>query len=423
MSGFGTNISSLKAQRRLAEGTSALSRTFERLSTGQRINHASDDAAGLAIADSLRVRSRLFGAASRNINDALSMINIADSTLGDQTSILIRLKELAEQSANGVFSSVQRDTMNREYTALVREFGRLGDAASFNGISLLRSGGSTTNIQAGVDGRASSTISFANGETGTLSGVLDLDDNPDPSNFVSSGTLAALTASVSNHLFRTTLRDSSGKEHEVLAVLRDADGGYANKLRFDFYGRVGEVNSVGATNAIGDPIHDGDEWTMAGRIHLIYDPTTARVSRDPASTFDLRFNGVYFTSVFNFDMTALVVQRKSTSGKSQSTIDFSGIETVGRARDALSVLSARLDEVGTLRGNYGATQSRLSAALALVFSSKENTDAAESRIRDIDVAAESARLVSLQILQQAAASVLASANQQPQLLLNLLRSG
>lgn len=412
------------AQRRLAEGSSDLGRVFERLSSGQRINRASDDAAGLAIADGLRVRSRLYGGAIRNINDALSLLNIADSTLGDQSSILMRLKELAEQSANGVFSAAQRETMNREYFALVREFGRLGDTASFNGLSLLRTRGATTNVQAGIDGSVSSRISFENGVTGTLSGVHDLDANPDPSNFTSNGTLAEVAASYGNHLYRTIFTDGSGAQHEVLIALRHAgnDPGYTDQVRIDMFARSSEVGDIGSANVIGDAIGADDEWSLAGRMNLTFDRDSGKVL-SPQQDLSYKFKDSNGTMAAPFDFSQLIVRFASESGQQQSTIDFTGIENVGRARDALDILSRRLEDLVSLRGTYGATQSRLNSALSLLESSREAVQGAESRIRDIDVAAESARLVALQIRQQAAATVLSSANLQPQLMLNLLRSG
>ncbi|MBN8549320.1 MAG: hypothetical protein J0M12_08410 [Deltaproteobacteria bacterium] len=421
MSGFGSNISSLRALRRLAENSSALGRTYERLSTGQRITRASDDAAGLAIADSLRVRSRLYGAANRNINDALSMLNIADGTLENQTSILTRLQELAEQSANGVFSAAQRETMNREYISLVKEFGRLGDTASFNGVSLLKNEGSTTNFQVGIDGQSNSNISFTTTATGSLSGTIELEENPDPSTFVGSGTLAQLTASYNNHMWRTTWRDGQGQEHDVLIAIRDGGLGYSNQVRLEIYARTSEVGAVGEDTISITPIAAGDEWSILGRGYLARDSVTGRLSE--LWPLSYRMHGVTSYADLNIDLSAIHVFSSAETGKQQSMLEFTGIENVGRARDALTILARRLDQVGSLRGSYGATQSRLQAALSLVMSQGESTKGAESRIRDIDVAAESARLVSLQILQQAAASVLASANQQPRLLLDLLRSG
>src|SRR5437868_11900202 len=101
---IGSNIASLQAQRRLSDSTAKLQTTYERLSSGQRINKASDDAAGLAIADQLRADQRVASVAIRNANDGISLVAIADSALGEVSNVLTRLSELAEQSANGVFS-------------------------------------------------------------------------------------------------------------------------------------------------------------------------------------------------------------------------------------------------------------------------------------------------------------------------------
>src|SRR4051812_39076575 len=95
---LGSNIVSLQAQRRLNTATDALSKTYEKLSSGQRINHASDDAAGLAIADSLKANARVAAVAVRNANDGISTIGIADSALGEVGNVLARLAELSEQS-------------------------------------------------------------------------------------------------------------------------------------------------------------------------------------------------------------------------------------------------------------------------------------------------------------------------------------
>ncbi|RIL04458.1 MAG: flagellin FliC, partial [Proteobacteria bacterium] len=128
---IGSNISSLQAQRRLSVATDALGRTFERLSSGQRINRASDDAAGLAIADSLRANQRVATVAIRNANDGISSIAIADSALGQIGEVLSRLAELAEQSANGVFSTTQRSALANEFVALGSEIERIATTTTF----------------------------------------------------------------------------------------------------------------------------------------------------------------------------------------------------------------------------------------------------------------------------------------------------
>ncbi|WKZ56284.1 MAG: flagellin [Bdellovibrionota bacterium] len=163
---LGTNIASLQAQRRLANATDNLGRTYERLSSGQRINRASDDAAGLAIADALRANQRVASVAIRNANDGISTIAIADSALGEIGNVLSRLAELAEQSANGVFSTTQRSALANEFVALASEIERIAVTTTFNGVRLL-SGGNALTLQVGFDSTSTSQIAFT-GVQGTL---------------------------------------------------------------------------------------------------------------------------------------------------------------------------------------------------------------------------------------------------------------
>lgn len=282
---LGSNIASLQAQRRLSTATDALGKTFERLSSGQRINRASDDAAGLAIADSLRASQRVATVAIRNANDGISTIAIADSALGEIGNVLSRLAELAEQSANGVFSTVQRSALSNEFVALSSEIERIATTTQFNGVTLL-SGGSALTLQIGFNSGSTSQISYT--------GV--------------QGTLQAL-------------------------------------------GLAG-----------------------AG------------------------------TSALSYSLNGATI----TEGQSAS-------------RAALDAINSAITSLASTRGTLGATESRLQVAINSLTVARENFAAAESRIRDVDVASEAAELTRLNILQQAGAAVLAQANQQPSLALSLLR--
>lgn len=166
---LGNNIASLQAQRRLSGTTDNLGRVYERLSSGQRINKASDDAAGLAIADKLRADQRVAQVAIRNANDGISSIAIADSALSEVGNVLSRLAELAEQSANGVFSTSQRSALANEFVALASEIERIATTTTFNGVALL-SGGNQVLLQVGFDSASTAQISFS-GVQGTLQAI------------------------------------------------------------------------------------------------------------------------------------------------------------------------------------------------------------------------------------------------------------
>lgn len=158
---IGTNIASLLAQRRLGTATEQLSRATERLSSGQRINRAVDDAAGLAVSSSLRANARIDSQAIRNINDGVSTLNIAEGALQSLSEITNRLQELAEQAANGTYSTTQRAALNTEAQSLSAEFTRIAQSTKFNGLPILDGTIGTIGLQVGLDGTANSQIAVS----------------------------------------------------------------------------------------------------------------------------------------------------------------------------------------------------------------------------------------------------------------------
>lgn len=164
-----TNVAALNAQRRLGQSTGELRTSFEKLSSGLRIVRAKDDAAGLAIADSLRADGRIASVAIRNANDGVSLISIADGALSEVGNVLSRMAELAEQSANGVLASSQRSALDSEFSALGSEIQRIAVTTTFNGLNLL-SGGATVQLQVGFNSSSNSQISFT-GVQGTLTSL------------------------------------------------------------------------------------------------------------------------------------------------------------------------------------------------------------------------------------------------------------
>jgi flagellin len=270
-----TNVPSLQAQKNLQKASSALNASFDRLSSGLRIVTAADDAAGLAISESMITQIRSFTIAERNAQDAVSMVQTAEGALAEVHSIMGRLRELAMQGANGSLTSTDRGFLDTEFQALKAEIGRIQGAAKFNGKQLLQTTVSTVQFQIGLDNTSSDQL--------TLS-----------------------------------------------------------------FGGVGLTSIISASNLI------------AG----------------------------------------------------------SGISSALRA---LSTIDSTLSIVSTLRAKYGATMNRLDITISSIETMRLNLSAANSRIRDVDVATETAALARNQVLSQAGVSVLSQANQLPQLALNLLQ--
>lgn len=162
-----SNLASNRAQRLLGASSDSLTRVFEKLSSGKRINRPSDDAAGTAIAAGLRVNSRIASTALRNAQDAISTVAIADGALESIQSILGRLAELSTQSANGTYSSVQRSALEAEFSTLGSEIERIAVTTSFNGVTLL-SGSQVIDFQIGFDGASTSRITLNQNGGATL---------------------------------------------------------------------------------------------------------------------------------------------------------------------------------------------------------------------------------------------------------------
>jgi len=167
-----TNIAALLADRQINNQSKSLMKGFEKLSSGKRINKASDDAAGLAIAMALLTNADKSAVASRNISDAYSAANIAEGAMESSSGILVRLGELSQQSANGTLSDAQRSSLAQEFDSLVAEFDRISQTTEFNGQKLLDSSSASITIQAGTDGSSTSQLSLSLPEMS--SGALNL---------------------------------------------------------------------------------------------------------------------------------------------------------------------------------------------------------------------------------------------------------
>ena len=145
-----TNIASLNAQRNLRMTKSAMERTLEKLSSGQRINRAGDDAAGLAISENLKAQIRGLGQAERNAEDGISLVQIAEGALTEVSNILIRLRELSVQAASDTIGSTERKFLNVEFEQLMAEVDRIANSTEFNRVPLLNGTGAVFDIQIGT---------------------------------------------------------------------------------------------------------------------------------------------------------------------------------------------------------------------------------------------------------------------------------
>ena len=270
-----TNTASLNAQRNLRTSKLGLDKSLERLSSGFRINRAGDDAAGLAISENLRAQIRGLKQASRNAQDGVSLIQVAEGGLNELSSILIRLRELSVQAASDTIGPVERQFLNVEYDQLVSEIDRIADGTEFNGTLLLSGTGSILDFQ------------------------------------------------------------------------------------------------VGTRN----------------------DPNIDRISFDAS---------------------------KADANSAALGVNLTSVADKASAQNSLSAIDSAIVSVSAMRADFGAIQNRLHSTINNLAVSLENMAAANSRIRDVDVAEESAEMTMNNVLLNAGTSVLAQANNSSQIALGLL---
>jgi len=239
---LGANILSKTVQRNLGRATLDLSTTSERLASGQRINKASDDAAGLAIAASLNVNARIFTQGVRNLNDGLSAVNIAEGAMGELGGIIVRIEELAAQSISETYSDTQRQALQKEATALTAEWNRILESTSFNGQNLLTGASTRTVLQGGKGAEGTLAVQIgAESSGGTTRISTDSFGNQGNSNagnaFISADGRFVSFLSFANNLVSG---DTNGSAD---AFLKDRITGVTTRISTDSSGNQGNNRS------------------------------------------------------------------------------------------------------------------------------------------------------------------------------------
>lgn len=325
---LGQNIASLKTQRQLTQSSEALGNVMQRLASGQRINKASDDAAGLSIASSLNSDARVYGQAIRNINDGLSMLSIANGNFDELSGIVTRIRELAEQSANGANSGTQRKALDAEAQELRKEFNRIVQTTKFNGKGILNGGAGNLTLQVGLDANISSQISiattyavsrtvgagFTNGVTyntpgtGVLSDIVTTDVNND-------GKLDLLTHHAGGNGLAVVLGNGDGTFQSPVytagntggaLVVGDINGdGKQDYIRRIFSGvRFGRGNGDGTftESAIDGSTTSGDEGYIIdlnhdGKLDFVITDTTSNIAKSYFGNGDGTFQAAQTTTL------------------------------------------------------------------------------------------------------------------------------
>jgi flagellin len=372
------NIAALNTYRQLGAANNAQMKSMEKLSSGLRINNAADDAAGLAISEKMRGQIRGLDMAAKNAQDGISLIQTAEGALNETHSILQRMRELAVQSSNDTNNEVDRKELQKEFNQLIDEIDRISNNTEFNTKTLL-DGSFSGKFHIGANEGQSIELSITNMGTSNIGQGSKVTFLSDDAIDVTSTDFSLTTATY-------TITDAEGNDHTVTL-----DQNYADKDAV-----VTAINSQLAGTGI--------EAQLDGNNIDLFSEKTFKVDSTDASQNTVTTGAMLSTLKVDTDT--------ATSG---------GILTQADADKAITSVNNAIEKVSAERSKLGAYQNRLEHTINNLNTSSENLTAAESRIRDVDMAKEMMNQTKNSILAQAAQAMLAQANQQPQGVLQLLR--
>lgn len=376
------NISALNTHRQMGINNNAGSKAMEKLSSGLRINRAGDDAAGLAISEKMRGQVRGLNQASRNAQDGISLIQTAEGALQETHSILQRMRELAVQSSNDTNTESDRKELQKEIDQLTNEIDRIANTTEFNTQKLLN--GEKEGLRAATDG------------------TLNLQNN----------TSAAVTASAAD----VADLNKTG----TIIITRKAEN--SDDLADDF--TIGDPNGLSVSlSADGTALTGfGSEITLANLANMqVGDSITISVKAADAGNADAS-KSLNFQIGANSGQNILVgiSDMRSNALGLRDGNDALDITSAENATAAITTINNAIESVSAQRSDLGAFQNRLEHTISNLDNSAENLQAAESRIRDVDMAKEVMEMTRANILGQASQAMLAQANQKPQSVLQLL---
>ena len=367
---IGTNIASLTAQRHLTNTRLAMETAMERLSSGRQINSSMDDAAGMAISIRMDAQISGFGQAVKNANDGISMLQTAEGGMEQSSNILMRMRELAVQSASGTYSDSDRTNINAEFVALSTELTRISTETKFNEVSVLNSN-STVKLHVGAGSTDLIDLTFTKMGAGHI-----------------GGGVTATTATASS------AAQSGTSTTNTYTIAATVDGEHLNfQMEGRTYSTPFETDAATTNGNLGAKIVAGEAGVTG--------------SSGAATTMILTF----IAGTASGQLTRVT----------KAGLDNNNVSNAINAAASITSIDTAITEVSTYRGSLGAISNRLEHTVSNLLNRTENTAAAKSRILDTDFAVESSNLSKAQILQQAGTAMLVQANQTGKGVLSLLK--
>lgn len=409
------NISALNAHRNLGFNNTQASKNLEKLSSGFKINRAGDDAAGLAISEKMRGQIRGLDMATKNSQDAISLIQTAEGALNETHSILQRMRELSVQSGNDTNVNLDRDAIQQEIEQLTKEIDRIAGTTEFNTQKLL-DGSFSGKFQIGANENQDMSLDIGNMDAATLGLTKTV--------VADSGVAVTGLKDGSYKIEGTKVLDAKGQEVGKVAnnKIQLADGSDAAEFTKATNGAAltpGSIINIKDGKAELRTPADADVQKLAAGKYEISGTNVlkdgVKVGEFATGTATIKVNGedVAITN------TKLGLETALADGE-EFTVGGVDVSTREQATATITSVDDAIKKVSEQRSALGAVQNRLEHTINNLGAASENLTAAESRIRDTDMAKEMMEFTKNNILMQAAQSMLAQANQQPQGVLQLL---
>lgn len=398
------NIAALNSYRNLTGNNSAVSKNLEKLSSGYRINRAGDDAAGLAISEKMRAQITGLNTAQKNAQDGVSLVQTAEGALTEVHSMLNRMVELADQSANGTYdNAVDRANLQKEIASLKDEIDRIADSTNFNGINLLDGSLSTSTTStlntAAATGKAGVDLKFTFADQ-----INGKNINVKLAHADGGQTKDKITAAVDANGVITLTMDAT-VDHSASAIKEALASANVDKIAKADQAKMKSLLASATVTGTGTT-------TIANATDFVIKDGTVTPAKGKSLTLQIGDTSK------DFNQMAVSVGDMHTAALGIADINIS---TQVGAQTAVDKIKTAINSVSSTRGDLGAIQNRLEHTINNLSVTSENMTAAESRIRDVDMANEMMAYTKNNILVQSSQAMLAQANQLPQGVLQLLQ--
>ena len=379
------NIAAINSRRHLNSNNRILSTKLERLASGLRINRAADDAAGLSIREGMRAEISGLKMNMSNAEQGANLIQVAEGSLNEINSIMIRMRELAVESSNSTVTDNNRESIQAEFSQLTQEIDRIAQATAYNNQILLTGYGNSVST-------ASTTVTLSN-----ASGVTDIR--------ISGAAVGTYTFADAGSDSEITLGNGTVSQTIRVGTLLDGSGvatGSQVVANFDRLGVQVTLAGDAVSNATGSYV-DGNLNNQT----IIVEPGTG-------GSFQVGPNDAAYNRI------EINVGDMQATGANLN-LGTASVGTISTSRSAITIIDGAITTVAQQRGDLGAFQNRLSFTMAYTENEIENIQASEAAISDADVASEVTDFTRAQILSQSATAMLAQANVLPQNALALLQ--